>query len=482
MSNIAILLGASEYTTQTNIPACSNDIELMQLILHETQKYDEIFVSLNATSAKVKQSLPDKIEEWQQEEIEEVFFYFTGHGTSKDEEFYYILADYQDKKLNQTTFSNTEIDELLRSLKPSLAIKVVDACESGLQYIKDTTDSFVYIKSSIQKHFEDCYFMFSSSYDQNSGADRELSFFTRSFAEAIMNHDVDTIRYRDIKDFITDFFQVSEHQQVPRFVMQGDNTEIFTEISLILKQSLEKHLNNTSLGLDTDFKDDNDILTVNDEPLVDQVIKNAEKYVSEEQVLQLLNDIQAIIESHPISKELEGLFEIVNHFAHSAGVPEPEVIGRWLSKNTEKHFFAHPVTITKRRKIPDPYGMMRLPFEQEYEEYEVISGYESTTNLPYNEISIYFRPSYPNLMKYKFYIVLFFSYTDILLFTIKVDEISKNWQEYMPTSEELVWTYEQKQLINTDDILETIEDEIKQFEQHIIEDIRSQLTKSDSED
>ncbi len=69
--------------------------------------------------------------------LDEALFYFSGHGQSKDEEFYFALSDFEESRRNTTSLKNTELDVFLRALNPKLAVKIVDACNAGVQYIKD---------------------------------------------------------------------------------------------------------------------------------------------------------------------------------------------------------------------------------------------------------------------------------------------------------------------------------------------------------
>lgn len=48
-------------------------------------------------------------------EVEEIFFYVTGHGQFYDNEFYYLLSDFDKTKRKKTSLENTELDQMFRS-------------------------------------------------------------------------------------------------------------------------------------------------------------------------------------------------------------------------------------------------------------------------------------------------------------------------------------------------------------------------------
>ncbi len=74
--------------------------------------------------------------------------------------------------------------------------------------------------------------MFSSHNDQYSYVDN-LSHFTKSFAEAILNYEGNDVKYTSIIDYIKDSFSGSE-RQTPYFVNQGSLTDSFCTMSEII--------------------------------------------------------------------------------------------------------------------------------------------------------------------------------------------------------------------------------------------------------
>ena len=125
-----------------------------------TDKCEDILYlteSTSTTSKSVKSKLTNFVQKYTSEEIEEVIFYFTGHGSFEEDQFYYVLSDYEESKKRQTCLSNDELDNLLRSLSANLTIKIVDACQSGIRYVKDPDIFRKYLQES-EKNFDKCYF------------------------------------------------------------------------------------------------------------------------------------------------------------------------------------------------------------------------------------------------------------------------------------------------------------------------------------
>ncbi|AIO65270.1 caspase domain protein [Burkholderia oklahomensis] len=208
--NLAIIVGVTDYIDNDNVlPACENDVDVMHELLNGAAgKFDEIFVAPSGEDGKhTKSRIADYIARHNGDDIEELFFYFTGHGDFVEGEFRFLLRDYSDSKSAQTSLSNTELDNFLRALAPKVVVKVVDACYSGMPYIKDGSTFSDYMKSTTQNAFETCYFLCSSQSDQRSWAANDISYFTKAFVEAIATSSLDTIRYKDVIDYISDSFQ-----------------------------------------------------------------------------------------------------------------------------------------------------------------------------------------------------------------------------------------------------------------------------------
>lgn len=140
--NLALLIGIDTYDRLAALPACANDLAIMHQTLKATNKYHHIELIDNASAETAKEKLRNFFSNHNNNpHIEEIFIYFSGHGAYQDDALF-CCADFDAKRAATTSISNTELDDLLRSAAPKVAVKVIDACQSGAPYIKDIDNSF----------------------------------------------------------------------------------------------------------------------------------------------------------------------------------------------------------------------------------------------------------------------------------------------------------------------------------------------------
>ena len=160
--NLGIVIGVSEYQKVNTLPGCVVDANSINKLLELSGKCDDILlITENTQSKDVKSRLTSFVKKHAQQDIDEVIFYFSGHGLFENDEFYYVLTDYTESKTKQTSLENSELDNLLRSLSAKLTVKVVDACQAGTRYIKDPDVFRKYLQQS-EQGFDKCYFFYSS--------------------------------------------------------------------------------------------------------------------------------------------------------------------------------------------------------------------------------------------------------------------------------------------------------------------------------
>jgi Caspase domain len=183
--NVAILIGVTSYSRPvTDLPACAHDVQLMsQLIRHTNRFPDTLELGKNTSSAEVKTQLAQFVSKFKGQKVDELFFYYSGHGDLFKDDFYFLFSDFDEKRRNQTSLTNNELDSMLKTLAPKLIVKVVDACHAGVAYVKEP-DALAKQLQATQASFSNCYFMFSSQSSQSSFQDSKLSDFTESFVEA----------------------------------------------------------------------------------------------------------------------------------------------------------------------------------------------------------------------------------------------------------------------------------------------------------
>lgn len=359
--NIAIIIGVSEYLDiQNNLPGCQTDVEYINKLLSGINKFDEIYIlDTKTNSIEIKNQLSTFVSRYRDKQIDELFFYYTGHGEFFNNEFYYILSDFDKKKRKQTSLENSELDNLFRSLSPELIVKVVDACQAGITYVKGGDNSFEKYLNETGNSYKKCYFMFSSQSEQYSYQD-DVSHFTQSFVNAVVNYKSNDIRYKDIIDYISDEFE-SNSVQTPFFVTQANFTEKFATLTDEITEFLSKLLTKQNLEIQ-----ENKDKTL---PSLEQfVMQEAAIYCSESDMLNILEEIKGYIESYTFSTTLNSLFDFTieshknleNRKLSEPIVPKINLIGKWLNDN--KHdYFAKPTIATET-------------YEEEVEDFSTLSS------------------------------------------------------------------------------------------------------------
>jgi len=420
MTNLGIVIAVSEYSGGTpNLPACTRDGQAIAKLLETESRFGDVLaIDKDTKSSSVKSKIIEFINKHKDEEIGDVVFYFTGHGDFSGDEFYYLLSDYDQKRPKQTCIENTELDNLIRNLKPNLFVKIVDACHSGVAYIKNADDFRDYLKSTGTGQFKKLYFMFSSQSEQFSYQDVHLSHFTRKIVEAVATHDASSLRYKDVIDFVSDAFK-DDVSQTPFFVTQADFTEVFCDTSVTLKAGLSAFLTLPTLVISSQ---DSKASTI-----AELVKKDAELYCTEEEALKSLNLIPKLLSNVEIPKDLQPLYGLRVDVQSSEAPPNSGSIGRWLEQNKDdKRYF---ISITKEsrpltRRVPrnlvtftsflEPQGNEDFKIISEYR--DVVTGYTSTVDLPYRYVSLFAEPKYPNLSESRCFVTPIISMTHLRLF------------------------------------------------------------------
>ena len=343
---LAVIIGVSEYQYDDfeNLDACKNDAELFKNVLSDVAKIEDVlFINKDAKAYEAKKKLTDFVSKHKTETVDELVFYFSGHGGRYEDDFFYIFSDFKEAKKETTGLRNTELDGMVRALKPKLFVKIVDACFSGTQYIKAESDTKKELeKSAKDNQLNDIYFMFSSRYDQSSLAGREYSKFTESLFTGLLDH-TGEMRYRDLTAYIADDFNASGLPR-PIFISQADLVEIFGVITdsthkLILKAfGLEEKPEEEESKKPPKAKE-------RENTLIELVRRKADsEYCDEETGIKRLALLRDKFQEQNWPEEIVSIFEIdVLPNVASNPIPNSQRIGVWLNENRGKEFFATPV-------------------------------------------------------------------------------------------------------------------------------------------
>lgn len=416
--NIAIIIGVAEYDNADNLDACLCDAKAMHSLIKATKKYDDVLPLYNTgrvESTEFKDRIPEFIEKHESDDIDEVFFYYSGHGTIHKEEFLYIPSDYSRSKINMTTVKGEEIDNLLRRLNAKLTIKVIDACHCGEQYVKDSDEYSKSVDKS-SKTFKNCYFLFSSHNTQTSEADDKMSCFTKSFFCAIRDITDSEIKYRSIMDYISDDF-ASNTEQTPYFVNQGNYREVFCSKTADVEKSVKSAISG---------KSPSPIPTkeIEESPLLQAIIRDETNYRSEQEICKMLEEIKADIESVAMSTDLTGIFDIeVLCLEGLEKFNRKSEVGEWLRKNKNSYWAKYktsstilgesifqPLSIgTKEDNLSQFSFLQNVPSTY-------VSSYTVDVEMPFQTILVNFKSLHHNVCDYVGVITFVVSSTSLRYF------------------------------------------------------------------
>lgn len=463
--NLAIVVGVSNYLDEKNtLPACKNDISIMQDLLAGSGKFSEIFVVPEGDGKFVKTRIAEFIARFKDEEVGELFFYFTGHGEFVDEEFRYLLRDYSRTKPAQTSLSNSELDNFLRSVSANLVVKVVDACYSGMPYIKDGSSFTDYMKTATEKSFSKCYFFFGSQSDQKSWASAEISDFTRVFVETIAESSLESIRYKDVIDALSDAFQDNSRQR-PLFVVQGDFTEILGAFQEPVRARLKEHL--------ASFSSAHSEQAMSSKMSVADIARSqAQQYVSMEAAIDAVDAVRALLEKITLESETGRLFIVEKKFFENLyGLPSQATLGKWLSKNDEQ-FFASPTYETEEYEVDSPWetiiGLAANGAVKKIKKTrQVIAGIQANIpNLSFYSALILLKPTLPNLTQYGGWFAYLLSKTTFQAFFCFVEYKEVLWGEFRG-AKNTEWTQGSFKLAQSDGGAEIVETFVSEFESYV---------------
>lgn len=334
--NIAIVIGVSKYLERENI-APQKDADRINQVLKATEKYENIlYITEDTVAATIKGQIRSFLESYKNQEVEEVFYYFSGHGVFEDQEFYMLCSDYEKSKRNMTSLQNADVDNFIRVLEPKLTVKVIDACFSGYRYVKD--DSFSLTGNIYpEKKFKNVIFMTSSHDYQTSWMMEEFSFFTEKFIQGALSVEIGKkVLYCDIQRFIADAFELVTTQR-PFFVNQCTGTEVFadyTEAMQALKEEWypEPIPEMLATGSSKEGQDNIQIETVvsDDKSVVEKIesflAKQDTLFVEEAVIKTTLENIREAVSNYQIEQIVSAFYQI--HFRWDSKLSD-------LTKNTE---------------------------------------------------------------------------------------------------------------------------------------------------
>lgn len=473
---IGILIGISEYDNYSNLPGCENDINALSDVLNTSKEFDEIKVfNDRVESSDIKSELSKLFAGWKGNDIEELFFYFSGHGSFINNEFYYILSDFDDTQKRQTSLQNSEIDSMIKSIKPKMVTKVIDACQSGVSYVKGNTNIVEKYYSKTTDNFEKCYFLHSSMTNQYSYQTKDLSKFTESFLKSIRVNNKPSIRYKDIMDYISDEFDKSA-EQTPFFVVQADFTENFLNSSTELQNVITKYIkqDKTQAGTKTE-NIEQEVLKYSS--YIDKIKQDAEIYSSQEDVENLLKEIGEVITTANLNTEINELYSYNHLFEHNLRhLTKGILIARWLEENTNDFFakadyerISYKEEESKTNSIfaGGSIASMLKPNKIITKYRNELKGFVQALDIPYKYITVNFIPNFPNLRQYGLLFTFLISKKEIKIFYAFISYNETDWTR-KEVNKNFKWKSEDFLIKNKIEILEFISQTLKNAENDLM--------------
>ena len=293
MKNVAVVLGVDKYSTASALPSCQHDAELMESFLSATGKYIVLRLPNDVDKHKALELIDNALTE--AGEIGEVLFYFSGHGV-QDSDMHYALFDTRIDAINSTALNNAEVDVVVRKASPKLFVKIIDACQSGLSYIKGLDKTITEEMELLTKGLGNCIFLCSSRSTQYSYAGNPYSKFTKAVIDAVDYATTQTVKYSDLQNYLSDSFGKEQGNQTPYFNTQCDGTDVFCEKTpevIALLQRLKGESQNPSPETSSD---------------ANRVAAYLESCRDEQEVHKIMDDAVCLMEKYILNDDLLSAF------------------------------------------------------------------------------------------------------------------------------------------------------------------------------
>jgi hypothetical protein len=375
-------------------------------------------------------------------------------------------------------------------------VKVVDACHAaGRPYVKEDYNALERHLEEAKGTFDHCYFMFSSEREQVSYQDENFSFFTRNFLEAVDSYPVsEKIRYKHIMDYISDNFGALA--QNPFFVMQARNYEEFCSVTEDVKRVFDsdqwKRLMSPSPDVEENLEESASISTIDpheERSLLEIIKDDAQDYCTEDEVMALFGQMRDKVEGFEYQTEARELYEITHSFSSISeldSLPDKKYIGRWLDKQEEEIF-----ALVKDKYVEDQEGLdyydalriqvARLIRNRGVPKKRIITGFEPTSDCPFEAISIQAESQYLNVPWGKCIVVILVSKVKIYFFYFYGYFREESWTE-RTLVKSFEWKTIEKKLRDREGIWSALESIQQGFETFIMDRVRLKydLAKSKS--
>lgn len=431
MASIALLFANANYSRESDLPCCLNDLAAIEGLVGAIGRYDETVVIADADADRMRESIRLVLEPNKQ--FDEVFFYFSGHGVHIASDFFYCGTSFDSSRPNETGLSHTELHELLRSLEPALLVKVVDACASGTPLVKSAPAPLPLKKEGFRNVIQ----LASSLEEQESFGGDTLSVFTRAFCRACLRKSDGPIYYSDIIHTLRDDF-LQNDEQTPYFVSQGTGREILVDDAEKLAPFRVEYGRRWEAIADIEVKRDSQLgeLTVDKPRDVLQLLARSEENMADAK--KASNFISSLFDGVLIrfkQDEFSDFFE-TEKIEHSSfqEIIAREFIIRVLSKENRQDNFV-TASITKTRRKPSIWDVARDIIDpQFYEEWDL----QLNCELDRAQLRLTLTPLYRSLQRLVLVVTCAPSLENCYVFELATQHERSDWTEFSVEGREII--------------------------------------------
>lgn len=461
--NLGIVIGVEKYESDSfnNLAACKNDAKAIRDVISDVKEFKEIlYLNGDESGVDLKRKIADFVEKYKDEDIDELVFYFSGHGERYSDDFIYLPSDFDRKKRETTGLRNSELDVWIKAISPKLCVKIVDACFSGTQYIKSESGAEIEFEKSVKKSgLNDIYFWFSSRENEVSYAGAEYSKFTESILTALLEKNGD-VRYREIMDAVADDFEGKGNSR-PIFITQSSNIEKFGHVTARTHSLIYKAFGFSEGSEDEAGRMEAPAIEKVVEPklsIVDLAIKKSKEICfGEADLVNFIRDFNTAISTWSI--EILKLYDVsIDDSIQNYQIPNRAKLGEWLDKNREKNLFLTPTYDERSFEVEEYKALPAKPsqtirknfssfaalarrsfFEDESIEYKLekvikkehfVNGFEYDHNMEKRILKISFNPKIEIVDPVSIYLVPVYSNKEMIISFSYEFLRRSNWMSY----------------------------------------------------
>lgn len=426
---IAIIFGVSEYAESgQSLPAAANDAAAMRGLIEAIGDYQPVlFLAGRLDAEATKRQVWAFLEPFEGASVDEVLFYYSGHGTVVPSGLAFAMSDYGDRRAISGSFENQELDNYLRSVHPKVAVKILDCCYSGTQYVKGPSIA-ARVPLDSDGQFKACYFFSSSRHDQESWVGDGpgcLSVFTQYFLDAVANLPDGVVRYKQIADSISDRLI---NAQEPHFIVQGSMRHEFCTINERVRLAASVK----PIEVESDGRcAESEVEESGAENLVAIVRGREELYITQAEAVSSLAQLRTRLEALGPHEMLNPVYEEKYWFPGTIDLEDDladeEEIGRWL-KHNGRGFFGW-ATETDPRRRPMSFASMAstaIGFPERPE----VTGFVASADVDYDRFFLRHFPEFSGLARWEMATVILWSSTRAAVFSYGVPLLRRSWERY----------------------------------------------------